>query len=230
MVLTSPTARAPEAADGSAPAARRSLGGEIATPGLRVGLFGGSFNPPHEGHAHVARVARRALGLDRVWWLVSPQNPLKGRDETADLDDRLALTRALAPPPFNTVTDIERRLGVSATRDTLAALLTRHPATRFVWIMGADNLSGFHHWAGWRTIAGLAPMAIVARPGRFKALFSRAAHTLARHRLPAREARALADHPPPPWLYLPCPLHPASPTELRARGAAASKTKRLPSS
>ena len=132
-------------------------------PGMTVGLFGGSFDPPHEGHAHVAETAVQQLGLDRVIWLVSPQNPLK--HQPGPIEDRLAAVRKFARGPKMIVSDAEARLGTRYTIDTLRALMKRFPRVQFVWIMGSDNLAGFHRWASWRKIAELVPIAVVPRPG-----------------------------------------------------------------
>src|SRR5215472_9377677 len=132
-------------------------------PGMRVGLFGGSFNPAHEGHAHVAETARRRLGLDRVIWLVSPQNPLKPSHETADLPERMESARRHARGPGMIVTDVETRLGSAYTIDTVRALKARFPGVHFVWIMAADSLASFHRWRGWTQILREAPVAVIAR-------------------------------------------------------------------
>ncbi len=185
-------------------------------PGMRVGLFGGSFNPPHEGHLHVAETARIRLGLDRVVWLVAPQNPLKPADETAPLDQRLAWVRKLAKGPAMVVSDVENRAGAFWTIDTLRFIKARHPGVKFVWVMGSDNLAGFHHWKGWTDIARLMPMAVVARPGSI--LGSRFAPTstfFAEHRVPATRAPVLAGMEAPAWVYLTAPLNPASSTAIR---------------
>jgi nicotinate-nucleotide adenylyltransferase len=135
-------------------------------PGLRIGLLGGSFNPAHEGHLYVGEVALRRLGLDYVWWLVAPQNPLKPVADMAPLKKRLAAARALAGrDPHLIVTDIERNLGTCYTIDTLRALTRRFPGVRFVWLMGSDNLEQFHRWRRWEEIAALVPIAVVLRPG-----------------------------------------------------------------
>lgn len=200
-----------------APHAQGSLrDGLSLSPGLRVGLFGGSFNPPHAGHLHVAETARIRLGLDRVVWLVSPQNPLKSADDTAPLERRLTWTRALARGRDMIVSDFESRAGTWWTIDTLRLLKARHPGVRFVWVMGSDNLMGFHHWRGWTDIARLMPMAIVARPGSI--LGSRFAPTstfFAENRVPASRAPVLADMDPPAWVYLTAPLNPLSSTAIR---------------
>jgi nicotinate-nucleotide adenylyltransferase len=135
-------------------------------PGLRIGLLGGSFNPAHEGHLYVGEVALRRLGLDYVWWLVAPQNPLKAVASMAPLEDRLAAARALAGRnPRLIVSDLERTLGTCYTIDTLKALTRHFPGVRFVWLMGSDNLAQFHRWRRWEDIVALMPVAVVIRPG-----------------------------------------------------------------
>jgi nicotinate-nucleotide adenylyltransferase len=186
-------------------------------PGMRVGLFGGSFNPAHDGHAHVAETALTRLGLDRVIWLVSPQNPLKDSCETASLADRMASARLWARGPAMVVSDVETRMGTRWTVDTLRALKARHPGVKFVWLMGSDNLEGFDAWRGWTDIMRLMPVAVVARPGSL--LESRAAPAARRFagaRVPAGQARLLPDLEAPAWTYLSAPLNPRSSTALRA--------------
>ena len=134
-------------------------------PGLTIGLLGGSFNPAHGGHAYVSETARKRLGLDYVWWLVSPGNPLKASGGMADFAARLASARALARHPRFIVTDIEQRLGTRYTADTVAALQRRFPQVTFVWLMGSDNLGQFGRWQRWREIAAWVPIAVVQRPG-----------------------------------------------------------------
>ena len=180
-------------------------------PGMRVGLFGGSFNPAHDGHAHVAETALIRLGLDRVIWLVSPQNPLKGAPEP--IEERMAGAAGFAAAPSMIVSDIETRLGSAYSIDTIRALKARHPGVRFVWVMGADNLAGFHRWKGWTGIFGELPVAVVARPGStLRALNSPAARRFASARVPAG---ALVASNPPAWSYLAAPLNHASSTALR---------------
>src|SRR6516164_6514743 len=152
---------APRFASGGRPRALKP--GFALLPGMRVGLFGGSFNPAHEGHAHVAETARRRLGLDRVIWLVSPQNPLKPTHETADLARRMASARAQARGPGMIVTELETRLGSAYTIDTVRALKARFPGVHFVWVMGADSLASFHRWRGWTQIMREVPVAVVSR-------------------------------------------------------------------
>ena len=191
------------------------LHGEALAPGMRVGLFGGSFDPPHDGHLHVARVAKRRLGLDRIWWLVSPQNPLKERT-AGDFLRRFEAVKSLARDPGMVVTDIEMRLGARVTADVVAALRTRHPGVKFVWIMGADNLKGFHRWARWRDILGTVPVAVVARPqDPIRARLSLAARDFADSRCNHSQAGALMSRRPPVWTYLVEPLHRESSSRLR---------------
>jgi nicotinate-nucleotide adenylyltransferase len=186
--------------------------------GMRVGLFGGSFNPAHPGHAHVAETALKRLRLDKVIWLVSPQNPLKAASESASLPARMASARALAREPRMVVSDIESRAGSRYTIDILRLLKQRFPGVRFVWIMGGDNLNSLHAWRGWADIMREMPVAVIARPGaELKSRSSPAARRFAFARLSSRAAPRLADHAAPAWLYLRAPFNFASSTALRAR-------------
>lgn len=185
--------------------------------GMRIGLFGGSFNPAHEGHAHVAETARVRLGLDKIIWLVSPQNPLKPKDETAPLAERIALISPFIGP-HDIISDFESQIKATYSLDTLRALKARYPGVKFVWIMGADSLANFHRWRGWVQIARMIPMAIVSRPGvLMQSRFSPAAKRFRRFRLPERSAKTLLDHDTPAWVYLKGPLHTASSTAIRAQ-------------
>lgn len=187
-------------------------------PGMRVGLFGGSFNPAHEGHAHVAETALIRLQLDRVIWLVSPQNPLKSRLETAQLSERLAGARRMAQGPQMIVSDAESRIGAQYTIDTLRLLKRRFPGVKFVWIMGADSLAGFHRWRGWTQIMTAMPVAVVSRPwAALKSRTSPAAKRFRHGRHPARRAKLLANQAAPAWVYLRGPFNFASSTALRER-------------
>ncbi|SDR19216.1 nicotinate-nucleotide adenylyltransferase [Rhizobiales bacterium GAS191] len=171
--------------------------------GLRIGLYGGSFNPPHEGHRHVALMALRRLQLDRLWFLVTPGNPLKDHNGLASLEARLAATRRVVAHPAIDVTGVEAALGSELTIDTIAALRSRLPRLRFVWIMGGDNLASFHRWHRWRDIAALVPIAVVDRPGAtHAALRSVAGQALERYRIPESAAATLAGRRPPAWVYL----------------------------
>lgn len=188
-------------------------------PGDRVGLFGGSFDPAHDGHRHVADLALQHLKLDRVIWLVTPGNPLK--DEThLTLPARMAAVKALVDPETMIASDIEAQLGTRPTIDLLTRLKAIHPDVHFVWIMGSDNLEGFSRWRAWREITALVPICVVARPGFEHAdQTSEFARTYPGARLPLEDAAALAGSTPPAWVWIPGPLHPASSTAIRkARG------------
>jgi nicotinate-nucleotide adenylyltransferase len=198
------------------PAALR-LGFDL-QPGMRVGVYGGSFNPAHQGHAHVAETARRRLGLDRVIWLVSPQNPLKPSHETAGLAERMAGARRVARGRSMIVSDAETRFGSQYTIDTLRALKARFPGVDFVWIMGADSLATFHRWRGWTQIMAEVPVAVVSRPWiSLKSRFSPAARRFAHARVPAQQARLVPGADPPRWVFLTGPLNFQSSTTLRER-------------
>lgn len=183
---------------------------------MRVGLFGGSFNPAHDGHAHVAETALSRLELDRVVWLVSPQNPLKDARETASLVDRMASARSQARGPAMIVSDAETRMGTRWTIDTLRALQARHPGVRFVWLMGSDNLESFDSWRGWTDIMRAVPMAVVARPGSLlESRSAPAARRFAFARVSSRKARLLPEMAAPAWTYIRAPLNPKSSTAIR---------------
>jgi len=187
-------------------------------PGMTVGLFGGSFDPPHEGHVHVSREALKRFGLDRVWWLVSPGNPLKA-DGPAPLERRLEVARALIRHPRIEVTDIEARLGTRYTAETLEGLFALYPGVRFVWLMGADNLASFHRWQRWDWIIENVPVGVLARPGqRISARTAKAAQIYRRFKVPAAQAKGLAHMQAPAWCFLNVPMVDASSTEIRARG------------
>ena len=183
---------------------------------MRIGLLGGSFNPAHEGHRHITSIALEKLALDEVWWLVSPQNPLKPKTDMAPLDRRLAKARAMARHPRIRVSDIESRLGTRYTVDTLDAMKRRFPNARFVWIMGADNLIQLPRWRNWAGIFARVPVAIFDRPTySFRALAGKAARRYARHRLRPALAGILADAKPPAWIFCHGRLHGASATAIR---------------
>jgi nicotinate-nucleotide adenylyltransferase len=185
---------------------------------MKVGLYGGSFNPAHEGHAHVAETARRKLGLDRVIWLVSPQNPLKSRQETASQAQRMAGARRFAHGPAMIVADAERRIGTQYTIDTLRVLKGRFPGVKFVWIMGADSLATFHRWRGWTQIMAGIPVAVVSRPWiSLKSRSSPAARRFSRARISAGRAPLMPGLKPPAWVFLTGPLNFQSSTLLRER-------------
>ena len=184
--------------------------------GQRIGLFGGSFNPPHRGHYMVALYALKRLQLDWVWWLVAPQNPLKNPVETKAYAARLAATRAIARHPRFIVTDLERQLASRTTAETLERLLPVLKRGRFLWIMGADSFANLHRWNNWLEIPAHLPLAILARPGySIRALAGTAALRLDRERVPAAFPAQLIDCDLPAWLFLPMPLRPESSTAIR---------------
>jgi len=184
--------------------------------GMSVGLFGGSFNPAHDGHLHVAETALNRLALDRVVWLVSPQNPLKDSRHTAPLEVRMASARKWATSPSMIVSDVEERMGTAWTVDTLRAIKDRHPGVKFVWLMGSDNLAGFHRWRGWTDIMRMMPVAVIARPGSMlESRSAPAARRFAPWRVSEPEARLLPTLTAPAWAYLTAPLNRSSSTAIR---------------
>ena len=184
----------------------------------RIGLLGGSFNPAHDGHRHISLLAIDRLGLDRVWWLVSPQNPLKPVAGMAPLAQRLARARQVARHPRLVVSDLERELGTQYTIDTLLALRRRLPKVAFVWLMGADNLVDIDQWRRWPVLFNTVPDAIIDRPTySLKALTSSEARRFARFRV-CGELDALADRVPPAWAFVRARLHAGSATRIRRGG------------
>jgi len=195
--------------------------------GLRIGLLGGSFSPPHEGHLHISEAALKRLPLDYVWWLVSPQNPLKATRDTAPLDTRLAWARRLVHARRVIVGDVERALGTSFTVDTLAALTRRFPELRFVWLMGSDNLANFHLWRRWPEIAAKMPIAVVMRPGSPLApLHAKALQRFARAR--KKTIRGFLRSAPPAIVVVGGRRNPLSSTALRAQRGASLGTDEAP--
>jgi nicotinate-nucleotide adenylyltransferase len=185
---------------------------------MRVGLLGGSFDPPHAGHLHISKEALRRFGLDRVWWLVSPGNPLK-RHGPAPLGDRMAAARALVDHPAIAVTDFEARVGTRYTAETLRELRLGCPGVRFTWLMGADNLVQFHRWERWRWIMLTVPVGVLARPGlRLAAQTSVAARAFRHARLPATQSRRLGGAQAPAWCFVNVPMIDLSSSAIRARG------------
>jgi nicotinate-nucleotide adenylyltransferase len=194
------------------------LGGSLPPPGARVGLLGGSFNPAHEGHREISLEALRRLGLDEVWWLVSPQNPLKPAAGMAALKDRVARARMQAHHPRIRVAGLESALGTLHTAETLAALTRRFPRARFVWLMGADNLVQIDRWQDWPEIFRTVVIAVLDRPSyALRASAAKAARRFARRRLPERRALNLAALEPPAWVFLHIRLNSLSATQIRAR-------------
>jgi nicotinate-nucleotide adenylyltransferase len=188
----------------------------LAEPGMIIGLLGGSFDPAHAGHVHITREAIKRLGLDRVWWLVTPGNPLKAR-QPAPMADRLARARAMMQDPRVVVTDLEARLGTRFTAETIERLRALYPRVRFVWLMGADNLVQFHKWERWRDILQMVPVAVLARPGSgVSARLSVAARAFQVYE--SGRGEGLGHRRPPAWAFVNLPLHGASSSAIRARG------------
>ena len=184
--------------------------------GQKVGLFGGSFNPPHDGHVHVCEQALRRLELDQVWWLVTPGNPLKDLSNLQPLQKRIEACESIITDPRMKVTAVEMNLPTRYTVDTLTHIVAGNSGIHFVWIMGADNLGQFHLWERWRTIAELLPIAVVDRPGSTLSLHSAlAAHALRRCRIDEADAPLLAGSRPPAWTFLHGPRNSMSSTQIR---------------
>lgn len=184
--------------------------------GQRIGLFGGSFNPAHYGHYMVALYAMKRLQLDWIWWLVSPQNPLKDPHETGDYAKRLAFTKKIAKHPRFVVTDVERQINSRNTAETLRALDRTMKQANFIWIMGADSFANLHHWHHWADIPETLPLAFLARPGySVRALSGHAAQRYSARRVPTDQAARLVTQQTPAWAFLPMPLRPESSTAIR---------------
>lgn len=189
------------------------------SPGQTIGLLGGSFDPPHAGHAHITREALKRFGLDRVWWLVSPGNPLKERGP-APLTQRMAAAREMMSDPRVQISDFEAQAGTRYTAETIAALQAAYPRARFVWLMGADNLAQFHRWKDWRQIMLRVPVGVLARPGdRVEARSAPAAQIFRHCRLKPRQSQLLARSKAPTWCFINVPMLNISSTAIRASGA-----------
>ncbi|WP_298969590.1 nicotinate-nucleotide adenylyltransferase [uncultured Roseobacter sp.] len=190
----------------------------IARPGEVIGLLGGSFDPAHGGHVHISREALKRFGLTRLWWLVSPGNPIK-KHGPAPLAQRMARARAIMQDPRVRVTDIEAHLGTRYTAQTLAALQALYPGVRFVWLMGADNLAQLHHWQNWRQIMRSVPVGVLARPGdRISARMSPAAKLFASSRIAGRASTLLGRAEAPAWCFVNVPMVSHSSSAIRAAG------------
>lgn len=191
----------------------------VAPRHAKIGLLGGSFDPAHAGHAHITRTALKRFNLDQVWWLVSPGNPLKTRGP-APIAQRVAAGQRLMDHPKVRVTDIELRLGTRATAQTLAGLQERYVGARFVWLMGADNLTQFDQWQDWRSIIESVPIGVLARPGdRMPARLSRAARIYRAAQIPGRASSILAEQTAPAWCFVNLPMTDLSSTVIRAERA-----------
>lgn len=193
--------------------------------GLRIGILGGSFNPAHEGHLHISLIALRRLGLDQIWWLVTPQNPLKTRDEMAPLKARQGSARAQARHPRIVATQLEDRLGTRFTADSLAAVRRRFRGAQLVWLMGADNLVQIPAWDRWEEIFERGAVVALARPPYSPSMLSgQAARRFARNRVASPQAmRARVSAGRAGWCFLHIPLRAISATALRAAGARLSQ-------
>lgn len=210
--------RFPDGGNDIASAATPRVPGASLWRGLKIGLLGGSFNPAHSGHLHISLEAMKRLGLDYVWWLVSPQNPLKSTEEMASLKDRLASANEKARHPRIRVSALESRLGTRRTAVTLERLKQALPRVRFVWIIGADNLVQLPRWYRWQAIVESVPLAIMDRNHySLKSLSGKMATRYSNNRMSDGALKALASTPPPAWAFVTIPRHPASATELRER-------------
>ena len=222
IVEQSPAARARTSAE----TPRRAL--PVPARGMRIGLLGGSFNPPHAAHRAMSVFAMKRLGLDRVWWLVTPGNPLKDTRALPPLPERVAAARAAAHHPRILVTDLEAQLGTRYTIDLVRLLPRRFPQVRFVWLMGADILGEFPRWRAWREIFHRVPIAVIDRGGtKLGVLASPAAQAFRAARLPAREARRLPACKPPAWVFLHGMKLTLSSSELRRRARAQSANEEI---
>lgn len=190
----------------------------VAGDGQRIGLFGGSFNPPHEGHLNLCDLAFKRLELDQIWWMVTPGNPLKDTSGLPPLEERITLCRKLAKDPRIRITGFEAGYKIRYTADTVRLIRKLRPRQKLVWLMGADNLAGFHKWQDWRSIANMVPIAVIDRPGSTLSYRSaRAALTLWRHRIDEEDASLIAGLNPPAWTFLHGPRNTLSSTALRER-------------
>ena len=187
--------------------------------GQAIGLLGGSFDPAHDGHRRISEIALNRLGLDALWWIVTPGNPLKDVAALPPLAERMRRAAALAAHPQIAICGAEERLGTRFTADLVRILKARSPTVRFAWIMGSDNLAQFHRWEDWRDIAATIPIAVVGRPGFLaSALNARAAQALAAQRVDEADARRLADCVPSAWVVLGGPRSGLSSTAIRSGG------------
>ncbi|WP_122073374.1 nicotinate-nucleotide adenylyltransferase [Pseudophaeobacter sp. EL27] len=194
-------------------------------PGMTVGLLGGSFDPAHQGHVQISRAALQRFNLDRLWWLVSPGNPLKSR-APASMERRVAAARELMDHPKVQISDVEARLGTRYTAETLRALRRLYPHVRFVWLMGADNLAHFHHWKDWQQIMETVPIGVLARPGdRISARLSPAARIYRRQMLQDSQSQNLARSVAPAWCFVNVPMIAESSSAIRATGGWPSRAE-----
>lgn len=184
--------------------------------GMKIGLFGGSFNPPHEGHVHVCETALKRGQLDQVWWLVTPGNPLKDTKELEALPSRIRKCHEITTHPDMRITAFEAKYNLRYTEETLSKLLELRPNLNFVWIMGADNLKNFHKWQNWRNIANKIPMMIIDRPGSTLSYRSaQAAIALSRYRIDETDSELLPRMRAPAWSFIHAPRSSLSSTAIR---------------
>ena len=185
---------------------------------MKIGLLGGSFNPAHDGHRHISLMAMKLLNLDAIWWMVSPQNPLKSTKDMASLEQRIKSAKDVSNHPKIIVSDIETQLGTQYTADTLHALTQRFSRTNFVWLMGADNLHQIHKWQGWKKIFNTIPIAVFDRPPYGQSVTkAMAAEYFQQNFLSETDAKLLVNTKVPSWTMLHIPLHPLSATEIREK-------------
>jgi len=186
--------------------------------GARIGLFGGSFNPPHEGHLNLCDLALKKLELDQIWWIVTPGNPLKSHSELRSLEERLQLSHEIVSHPKIKITCFEAKYKTRYTADTLRIVKQKRPRQKFVWLMGADNLADLHRWQEWRKIVQMMPLAVIDRPGStLSSRSARAALFLSRCRLDEEDLRLLVTRKPPVWAFLHGPRNSLSSTQLRLK-------------
>ena len=186
-------------------------------PGLTIGLLGGSFDPPHEGHVHITKLALKIFNLSKIWWLVCPENPIKSVTPS-DLNSRFFASKKIMKHPSVVITDLERKFKTKYTFQTLIKLKKLYPRTKFVWLMGADNLINFHHWKNWDWIMKNIPVGVLARPEeQIKAGLSRTAIKFGNYRLPKEKSIILSNYIPPVWTLSTGPMRNISSTEIREK-------------
>ena len=186
-------------------------------PGLTIGLLGGSFDPPHEGHVHITKLALKIFNLSKIWWLVCPENPIKSVTPS-DINSRFLASKIIMKHPSVVITDLERKFKTKYTFQTLIKLKKLYPSTKFVWLMGADNLINFHHWKNWDWIMKNIPVGVLARPEeQIKAGLSRTAIKFGNYRLPKEKSILLSNYIPPVWTLSTGPMRNISSTEIRKK-------------
>ena len=186
-------------------------------PGLTIGLLGGSFDPPHEGHVHITKLALKIFNLSKIWWLVCPENPIKSVTPS-DVNSRFLASKKIMKHPSVVITDLERKFKTKYTFQTLIKLKKLYPSTKFVWLMGADNLINFHHWKNCDWIMKNIPVGVLARPEeQIKAGLSRTAIKLGNYRLPKEKSIILSNYIPPVWTLSTGPMRNISSTEIRKK-------------